>query len=84
MLCTGCGANAIVIGRFCGHCDERARNGTFERRRKTFASRWYALWGLPDPRVPVERRRRRGRRPVVLAIAALAIALAVCLFLFNL
>lgn len=59
MLCTGCGTQAAVIGRFCSRCDSRARNGSFERRRPVGGSQWQALWGISYAEVPVERRRRQ-------------------------
>jgi len=46
MLCTGCGTQPAAVGRFCSRCDDRARHGSFERRRPPGGSQWQALWGV--------------------------------------
>ena len=59
MLCTGCGTQAPVVGRFCSNCDHRARVGTLERRRPVGGSQWQALWGISyaDDAGKISRRR---------------------------
>jgi hypothetical protein len=78
MLCTGCGTQPTVVGRFCSRCDHRARNGLIERRRPVGGSQWQALWGIRYAEVPVERRRRqRLQRGAALAVIVIAVVLAV-------
>lgn len=59
MLCTGCGTQATVVGRFCSRCDSRARDGLFERRRPVGGAQWQTLRGIRYATVPLERRRRQ-------------------------
>ena len=73
MLCTGCGTQAAVVGRFCSTCDNRARSGFFERRRPVGGSQWQALWGISYADAPDQAKRRR-RSQGVAAMAAIAIA----------
>jgi len=73
MVCDGCGAPGPVVGKFCVHCDHRARAGSFERRRPLGGSQWQALWGIDysDGRA----RPKPGQRlHVMAAVAAIAIA----------
>jgi hypothetical protein len=77
MLCTGCGTQAAVIGRFCSLCDTRARNGTFERRRPVGGAQWQALWGIRYAGMPAEAKRRRSwQRGATVAVVVLAVVLA--------
>lgn len=46
MLCTACGNQAAVVGRFCSNCDSRARSGSLDRRRPVGGGQWQALWGI--------------------------------------
>ena len=77
MLCTGCGTQTAVVGRFCSNCDSRARNGSFERRRPVGGSQWQALWGISYADAPDQaRRRRRSQGGFAMAIVVLAFFLA--------
>jgi hypothetical protein len=70
MVCDGCGAPGPVVGKFCVHCDHRARAGSFERRRPLGGSQWQALWGIDYSARP-----KPGQRlHVMAAVAAIAIA----------
>lgn len=81
MLCTGCGHQPAVVGRFCGRCDSRARNGLFERRRPVGGAQWQALWSIRYPAAPLERRRRwrwqRSALTALLTITLVAVLMAV-------
>jgi hypothetical protein len=78
MVCNGCGTQPAVIGRFCSTCDNRARGGSFERRRPLGGSQWQALWGIDYADDPGQaKRRRRSQGAMLLAIVAIAIVLAV-------
>lgn len=61
MLCTACGSQAAVVGRFCSNCDHRARGGNVERRRPLGGTQWQALWGINYAPLPGEIRNRRRR-----------------------
>jgi hypothetical protein len=77
MLCTGCGTHPAVIGQFCSTCDNRARSGSFERRRPVGGSQWQALWGISYTDTPGQaRRRRHAQYGVAAAIIVLAMLLA--------
>jgi hypothetical protein len=77
MLCTGCGTQPAVIGRFCSTCDSRARSGSFERRRPVGGSQWQALWGISYADTPERaKRRRHSRFGVAAAIVMLAMFVA--------
>ena len=77
MLCTGCGTQPAVIGRFCGRCDSRARKGSFDRRRPVGGAQWQALRGIRYAEAPVERRRRqRWQRGAALALIVVAVLMA--------
>ena len=77
MLCTGCGTQAAVVGRFCSNCDNRARSGSFERRRPVGGSQWQALWGISYADAPDQaKRRRRSQGGIAMAIVVMAFFLA--------
>ena len=73
MLCSGCGTQPPVVGRFCSSCDHRARHGSFERRRPVGGSQWQALWGISYADAPTQAKRRR-RSQGGAAMAAVVIA----------
>jgi hypothetical protein len=76
MLCTGCGTQSAVVGRFCTRCDDRARRGTFERRRPLGGSQWQALWGINyGARADDAQSRRWLQGGIALAVAAIAVLL---------
>jgi hypothetical protein len=73
MFCAGCGTQGPVVGKFCIHCDHRARTGSFDRRRPVGGSQWQALWGI-DYADGADRSRRHRRLQVMAAVAACLIA----------
>jgi len=74
MSCTGCGTEPAVVGRFCANCDNRARRGSFERRRPVGGSQWQALWGIDyGARAGATRQRRLMQFGIALAFAGVAV-----------
>ena len=78
MVCNGCGTQPAVIGRFCSTCDNRARNGSFERRRPLGGSQWQALLGI-DYSEGRDQGKRGRRSQGALALTIIAIAFFVAL-----
>lgn len=78
MLCTACGNQAAVVGRFCSSCDRRARNGSLDRRRPVGGSQWQALWGINYSATPdAARRRRMWQGGMTVAAVVVGVLLAV-------
>ncbi len=77
MLCTACGSQAAVVGRFCGSCDHRARGGTVERRHSVGGAQWQALWGINYAPLPgaVKQRRRRVQGGITAAVVVVGVFL---------
>lgn len=74
MSCTGCGNQPAVIGRFCTSCDNRARRGSFERRRPVGGSQWQALWGIDyGARAGEARHRRLMQYSIAFAVIGVAV-----------
>lgn len=77
MLCTGCGKQTAVVGQFCSSCDERARRGSFERRRPVGGSQWQAFWGIRyGARTDDSKARRWLQGGMALAVVGIAVLLA--------
>jgi hypothetical protein len=76
MLCTACGNQAVVVGRFCSSCDGRARSGYVERRRPVGGAQWQALWGISyAPAQETGRRSRRWQGGIAMTVIVVGILL---------
>lgn len=75
MLCTACGSQAAVVGRFCGSCDHRARGGSVERRRPVGGVQWQALWGINYAPLPDAVRRHRVQGGITAAVVVVGVFL---------
>lgn len=77
MVCTGCGKQLAVVGRFCGGCDLRARTGTLERRRPVGGGQWQALWGISYAEPDTGRKRRWLHGASAVTVALFVVLLAI-------